>query len=122
MLQFPSLAEPVISVSKILLIKKQYLKKHKILRMSAYTRKKKGKRHLTFISLKQEGDSQSSLRTAIPPVPDPEVLSQKVESPQSLLFCKPHDLLEVCQSMLSDELKGATMVNLGKKRSVDAFI
>lgn len=59
---------------------------------------------------------------AIPPVPDPEVLSQKVESLQSWLFCTPRDLLEVCQSMLSDELKAATRVNLGKKRSVDAFI
>lgn len=57
----------------------------------------------------------------IPLIPDPEALFQKVESPQSLLFCKPHGLLEVCQSMLSDELKAATMVNL-EKRLVGALI
>lgn len=57
----------------------------------------------------------------IPPVPDPEVLSQKVESLQSLLFCRPRDLLEACQSMLSDELKAATMVNLGKKEISRCF-
>lgn len=54
------------------------------------------------------------MKILIPPIPDPEVLFQKVESLQPLLFCTPRDLLEVCQSMLSDELKVATMVNLEK--------
>jgi len=68
---------------------------------------------LVFFKEKKK-ESHSLLKIFIPPIPDPEVLFRKVESLQPLLFCIPRDLLEVCQSMLFDELKVATMVNLEK--------
>lgn len=62
----------------------------------------------------KRGKNHDLLKIIIPPILDPEVLFQKGESLRSLLFCTPHGPLEVCQSMLSDELEVATMANLKK--------